>query len=219
MRYKHSSMPNKKPKEGTLSVWMSDDIFDRDALAAILDTPVTAEGSRRGTASYTLLEVFQSAKKKERGNASRFIDDVMPRERNTRWDVRFTSHWVDKMKAINVAFQDACDLAESVRKMNPKCKRAKIEWHAMIVHPGSPDQPSHVDDSSGENLCYYTLIVPLTSNPDSGGTHFPVMNHVFRSFGGALVFDGGVTHAGLGNRSKEDRIFLYAAIFSNIDNN
>ena len=95
----------------------------------------------------------------------------------------------------------------------------------MMVHPGSPSQDVHIDDAAsrrGGNRCYYTLIVPLSSH-SSLGTHFPTLNsnrgHTFATFGGALVFDGGVEHAGLANRSTHDRIFLYAAVFTGEDKN
>jgi hypothetical protein len=210
-------MSHKKAKKGRLSVWSSDDIFDKDALEAVLHTQLTSDGSKRGTPSYSLLDLFDVAKVREKGNASRFLADVTPRERDTRWDVRLSSLWVEKMKKVNVAFQDACELAEGVKRMTPVCKRAKIEWHAMIVHPGSSDQSAHEDNS--DNRCYYTLIVPLTSVANSGGTSLPYPLPIFKSFGGALVFDGNVTHFGIGNRSSRDRIFLYAAIFSETDAN
>ena len=93
----------------------------------------------------------------------------------------------------------------------------------MIVYPGSPDQTVHVDDSKfkvGGKRCYFTFIVPLTSDPKTGGTNFPKLNYTFTSYGGALMFDGAVEHAGLGNRSStKNRIFLYAAIHTGRDEN
>jgi ectoine hydroxylase-related dioxygenase (phytanoyl-CoA dioxygenase family) len=53
----------------------------------------------------------------------------------------------------------------------------------------------------------------------AGGTHFPKLNHTFTSYGGVLVFDGTIEHAGLGNRSKKNRYFLYAAIYTGKDKN
>ena len=173
------------------------------------------------------MDVLAKAKQpNNRGVAQRFIDPdgICPRERETRWDVKLTVTWVEKMREVNVAFAKACEIAEGIRKMNPTCKKANIEWHVMIVHPGSPSQPVHVDDEASllprRKRCYYTLIIPLTPpRPGSGGTHFPKLGHTFVSFGGALVFDGGVEHAGLANRSSHDRIFLYAAVFTGKDRN
>ena len=210
---------------GTVSVWMTENIFSVEALRGIVTTPLTLQSRREGREGFTLMDIIERAKLPgRRGQAQRFIDPdgVTPRERETRWDVKLTPLWVETMRTVNVAFAEACSLAEGVRSMNPKCKRAKIEWHVMIVHPGSPDQTLHMDDAASlgkGKRCYYTLIVPLTGHENSGGTHFPVMSNTFASLGGALVFDGSVLHAGKGNRSKFDRLFLYAAIFTGADRN
>ena len=207
--------------EGTISVWMEDGLFEPDALRGLLTTPLTVD-ARRGTTEYNLMDLFHVAKESKRGNAIRFIHEVHPRERDTRWDIKLTPTWVDKMKMVNVAFARACDMSENIKKMIPKCNKANVEWHAMLVHPGSPNQPVHIDDAQSTKKgkrCYYTFIIPLTSNPKSGGTHFPKLDKTFSSFGGAVVFDGAVEHAGLGNKSSEDRVFLYAAIFTGKDVN
>lgn len=208
-------------KEARVSVWMQDDLFSRDALQGILRMPMTVD-ARRGITEYSLIDLFRAAKNTNKGNASRFIRDVHPRERQTRWDIALTSTWVDKMKMVNVAFAHACDMCENIKKMAPKCNKANVEWHAMLVHPGSPNQPVHVDDEQSTKRgkrCYYTFIIPLTSSPNSGGTYFPKLDKTFSSFGGGVVFDGGVEHAGLANKSSNDRIFLYAAIFTGKDVN
>lgn len=207
-------------KKMALSLWAQDDLFDKDALNAILSTSLNTD-ARRGKAEFTLLELLQVAKAVPYGNASRFLNDVVPRERETRWDITLSTLWVNKMARINVAFAYAIDIADGVRRNMGRCPKANIVWHAQIVHPGSSDQPLHVDDKPKRRRkgCYFTLIIPLTQDPRSGGTHFPLLNRTFSSFGGALAFDGSVEHAGLGNRSKKDRIFLYAAIFTGEDRN
>jgi hypothetical protein len=204
----------------SLSLWTADNLFDEDALRAILSTPLST-GGRRGETDFTLLELLDLTTTVEKGNAARFIDEIVPRERDTRWDVTLSNTWVDKMSRINVAFANAIDLADGVRRNMGRCPKAKIVWHAQIVHPGSPDQDRHVDDRPRRRGkgCYFTLIIPLTQDPKAGGTHFPLLDRTFSSFGGALVFDGSVEHAGLGNRSTRDRIFLYAAIFTGKDEN
>ena len=203
-----------------LSLWAEDELFDQDALRAILWTPLST-GARRGKEAFTLQELLHVAKAASRGNAARFIQDVVPRERETRWDVTLTPSWVEKMSNVNVAFAHAIDIADKVRRHMGACPNANIVWHAQIVHHGSPDQPLHVDDRPKRRGkgCYFTMIVPLTQDPRAGGTHFPLLDHTFSSFGGALVFDGSVEHAGLGNPTSRDRIFLYAAIFTGRDHN
>jgi hypothetical protein len=200
---------------------MQDDVFEPDALKGLLTTSLTVD-AKRGKTEYTLMELFDVAKQAKRGNAIRFVHEVHPRERETRWDIRFTTGWVEKMKRINVAFSQACDMCEHIKKMSPRCSKANVEWHAMLVHPGSPNQPVHIDDEKSTHKgkrCYFTFIIPLTSTPKSGGTYFPKLGKIFSSFGGAVVFDGAVEHAGLENKSTEDRIFLYAAIFTGKDEN
>jgi hypothetical protein len=214
----------------SLSLWAQDGVFDTDALELLVQTKLSVN-SRRGKGGYSLLDLFDAAIGfSERGallgTASQFIqsDGIRPRERDTRWDITLTDVWVEKMANVNAAFRDAVEIARRVPEMNSKCKNSKINivWHAMIVFPGSPDQPLHIDDAQSTKAgrrCYFTLIVPLTYDPKAGGTHFPKLQRTFSSFGGALAFDGGVEHAGLGNRSKKDRIFLYAAIFTGKDHN
>jgi len=214
----------------SLSLWAQDEVFDTDALKILPQTELSVN-SRRGKGGFSLLELFDAAigfseKGAKLGTATQLIqsDGIRPRERETRWDITLTDTWVAKMANVNSAFRDAVELARRVPEMNSKCKNSKINvvWHAMIVFPGSPDQPIHIDDAQSTQAgrrCYFTLIVPLTFDPKAGGTNFPKLHKTFSSFGGALAFDGGVEHAGLGNRSKTNRIFLYAAIFTGKDHN
>ena len=113
---------------------MADNIFDPDALRAIVTTPLTAQQqSRRGGGGVTLMDIIDKAKRpNNRGSAQRFIDPdgVCPRERETRWDVKLTATWVQKMQSVNVAFRRACELVEGIRNMNPKCKRPK--WNGTL---------------------------------------------------------------------------------------
>lgn len=217
---KKMSMPDTNER-----IWMKHDVFDKQLLKRLLLTPLSTGHSSRGAKEANLLDIINAAKKpNSRGHVSRFIDPdgVCPRERETRWDIKLTDTWISAMKKENEAFRNACEMIDSVKSSNHKCKKAKVEWHVMMVHPGSPAQDAHIDDAQstrGGARCYYTFILPLTSNPKGGGTHFPQQNVVFSSFGGALLFDGAVLHAGLANESKEDRVFLYAAIFTGKDHN
>jgi len=205
----------------TLSVWAEQGVFSKDALTSLLQSPLTVQGARRGTLRFSLMDLLLLAPKPQKGNASQFVQSSTPRDK-ARWDVHLSDKWVEQMREVNVAFSKACDIADNIRTQ--RCtSRSTIAWHAMIVHPGSPDQKVHVDDSAFKvgkgKRCYYTLIVPLTSDPKAGGTHFPKLEYTFSEYGGALMFDGAVEHAGLGNRSNSDRVFLYAAIHSGKDEN
>lgn len=201
------------------SVWTEENIFNKEALVALLHTPIST-GAKRGVLEFTLTELLHIAHKRGWGNATRFIEDAVPRAPG-RLDVTLSRVWVEEMARVNAAFAKAVDIAGDVRKrmMNPKHRKVNIVWHAQIVQPRSPDQPVHVDDGGRQRGRYLTLIIPLTQDPRAGGTHFPSLDYTFSSFGGALAFDGTVTHAGLGNRSNTDRVFLYAAIFTGKDRN
>jgi hypothetical protein len=205
----------------TLSLWAQSNLFNKDALAAILTSSIHAVGNR-GKTSFTLVELLNTATLTHRGNASRFVLDAVPREHKTRWDITLSSKWVEEMIKINSAFAYAVELADGVRKHmgGPACKKANIVWHAQIVHPNSPNQALHMDDDvKHKRRYYYTLIIPLTNDHQAGGTFVPLLNKTFASFGGAIVFDGAVEHAGMGNKTNNDRIFLYAAIFTGYDRN
>lgn len=213
------------------SVWIQEKIFEPDALTALLSTSLST-GGRRGTTSFTLPDLLSAAIRSNEngtamGRAATFVDVecILPRERKSRWDVRLTDAWVDKMRSVNVAFAKACALTERLRRSDVRCGHAKVDWHAQVVFPGSPDQVVHTDDRTDRRgrRCYYTLIVPLVDNPRAGGTYFPALGGsggtVFASYGGALCFDGTVEHAGLGNRSRQNRYFLYAVVYSGRDGN
>lgn len=218
------------PVRATYALWMGTDLFSRDALAALLNDPlrVTSSGrsARGGDGQYSLVQLVNAAAralegKKPLGRAVSFVDVAgsMPRDAG-RWDVKLTQEWVNRMRGVNVAFARMCQMVEHIKSADPRCGRAKAVWHMQKVSPGSPDQEPHSDDVGGRARCYYTLIVPLTDNPLAGGTHFPDHGHTFADYGGALVFNGIIKHAGLGNRTTDqDRYFLYAAIYTGTDKN
>ena len=204
----------------SLSVWAAREVFSTDALSLLLHSPLTVHGAKRGKTSFSLVDLLDLAPAKAKGNASRFVKASTPRD-HARWDIHLREEWVSQMREVNVAFAQACEMAHRIQKQQCTSK-STVAWHAMIVRPGSPDQNVHVDDKQfrvGGKRCYYTLIIPLSSDPEAGGTHFPTLGHTFCDYGGALMFDGSVQHAGLGNRSWGDRIFLYAAIHSGKDEN
>lgn len=215
------------PVQTAASLFWDEDAFSKEDLTSLLHAKLDT-GKKRGQTSFSLLDLCSIAETtsdgRPKGNASAFIvtesGGVTPREQRTRWDIKLTEKWVDEMRRANRAMRIAYDIATSVRSMNPRCKRAKIGWHVMIVHPKSPDQVLHIDDDGqGGSRCYYTLIIPLTSDPRAGGTYFPNLKRIFTHYGGYVLFDGKVEHAGIGNRSNSDRLFLYAAIYTGTDEN
>ena len=211
-------------------MWMQTGVLSSSDLKSLLlhdklGGAVGASGKR--AQGYSLKEIVTIAVKgqEERlpiGGAVRFVDPecIVPRD-GKRWDVRLSPIWVALMRKKNGAFDVACGLLDSLRCSDKRCARAKVDWHVQVVYPGSPDQPVHVDDSNdrGGGRCYYTMIVPLVDDPKAGGTYFPSLDYVFTSYGGLLVFRGDVAHAGVGNRSSNDRYFLYAAVYTGKDPN
>lgn len=216
----------------SLSLWSETNVFTLDAVDALLHAPLsTASAARsrtaRGTTQYSLVELLELAVRTEQlGSARRFVRSIQPRDPN-RWDVALTDEWVTRMAEVNVAFRKATQLVEGARAMAPKCRNATAEWHAMLVRPGSPDQPLHIDDTraaAGSKRCFYTFLMPLQAeNERAGATVFPrgsgADDLVFYRVGDALLFDGAIAHYGRGNRSAHDRIFLYAALFTGRDAN
>lgn len=198
-------------------VWIEEDVFRAMDLEAILTTPVASSG-KRGKKEFDLRELVEAGiASNERGvpmgNAARLVDIgcILPRERRTRWDLKLTPRWVSEMRSSNPAFDTACAITESI-----ECG-VNVDWHVQLVFPGSPDQVVHADHQRAK--CYYTVLVPLVDNPRAGGTFFPKLDRTFASYGSAVVFDGTVEHAGLGNRSQQYRYFLYAAVYTGRDPN
>lgn len=225
-----SSPPgNGKAPRGGLSVWMSDSLFAPEALWALLHHPIPIAVARRprGKTEYNLMELVDAARQSQEDNkkmstAAHFVDEtcIVPRD-SKRWDVRLKPLWVERMRSVNVAFADMCRMVENVCQNDIRCANATVDWHVQMVYPGSNDQPLHMDDTEDDRgaRCYYTYIVPLVDNPRAGGTHFPKLNNTFSTYGGAVLFDGTVEHAGMGNRSQQVRYFIYAAIYTGTDEN
>ena len=163
---------------------------------------------------------FNSTQKTPMGGAAAFADVecILPRERETRWDVRLTAAWVEAAAVRNAAFRVAQRLAEEVMRQSRRCAGARVDWHVQMVKPGSPRQGLHVDDDD-PSRCYYTLILPLVDDVRAGGTYFPGLDRTFAEYGAAVVFDGSVEHAGLANLSERTRYFLYAAMYTGTDEN
>ena len=221
-----------------MAVWITERIFSEDALHSLLHDPLPASSSasssarsRRRGRGYSLVQLidaaraFNSIAKTPLGGASDFVDVECIQSRGregddySRWDARLTLTWVDVAKRSNAAFRTAARMADDVKALDPRrCAHAKVDWHVNMVMPGSKAQELHRDDDADER-CYYTLIVPLVNNPHAGGTHFPALDRTFADFGAAVLFDGSVQHAGLANRSQQTRYFLYAAIYTGVDEN
>ena len=204
-----------------LSLWIANQIFHKKEIGKLLSEKdehkaVAKSTKRGGEKKVNLIELLEAAKEglqntKKMGALGSLVnmDKSQPRDR-LRWDISLSDAWVEQMKAKNKAFGDACELADLVKRMDLRCKNAVVDWHAQLVLPDSQKQSLHVDDDEAQ--CYYTMLIPLTSNPRSGGTYFPELGRVFAEVGSAIVFSGRVSHAGLGNQSDSNRIFLYAAI-------
>ena len=90
-------------KQTLASVWIYHNLFDTSSLQSILMTHLSVN-AKRGIREYNLMDLFWWAKHVQRGNANRFIQSVHPREQETRWDIKLTDAWVDKMKQSNIAF-------------------------------------------------------------------------------------------------------------------
>ena len=203
------------------TVWIAEDVVGLSDILEILQTKVDGGSTTRTKKKLTLLDIVELV---ERGgsvgsSASDLIDVEKTQDRGNglRFDIFMKKAWVSRMKTLSPAFAAVCEIANGVRKMDPRCSKAKVDWHVMSVLPGCKKQQIHVDD--GGERCYYTLILPLTSDMNSGGTYFPSLDHTFSRLGGVLVFHGTVAHAGMANMSKKRRIFLYAAIYTKRDFN
>ena len=89
------------------SVWIYHNLFDTSSLQSILMTHLSVNAKTCSMREYNLMDLFWWAKHVQRGNANRFIQSVHPREQETRWDIKLTDAWVDKMKQSNIAFSQA----------------------------------------------------------------------------------------------------------------
>jgi hypothetical protein len=192
-----------------LHVWAEENVFLPDDLTRLLHL----EGENVLSLRDIVNDVADGRKSRK---LARMIADhgqaVVPRNYH-RWDVTLSSTWVSYAYRHSQTFREVHSYVDRVRRNVPVCRKASVEWHAMLVRPGSPDQPPHFDCADAR--CYYTFLVQLTDAvPGSGGTSFPNQGWVVRSFGGATLFRGNVWHFGLGNTSGVDRVVLYAAIFT-----
>jgi hypothetical protein len=82
-----------------------------------------------------------------------------------------------------------------------------------VVPPGEPAQPWHCDlDGCTE---YHTLIVPLTTEYDAGGTEFKDGEARLPVRGTAYCFDGAFCHRGAAHRGRKRRVFAAYTIVPN----
>lgn len=102
--------------------------------------------------------------------------------------------------------------------------KAALLWdsHLVLVLPGAPPQWYHVDSS--RSWFYFTLIFPLTKDPEKAGRTQFLENKdqpsVPVGVGDVLVFDGKRKHRGSGNETRNHvRVFLYIAVYSGTDFN
>ena len=73
------------------------------------------------------------------------------------------------------------------------------------VDPGEPAQPFHCDADGDKR--YHTVMVPLTSDIDSGGTEFED-GVAFKAVKGlAYCFDGAFIHRGAAHRGSSRRVY------------
>lgn len=81
--------------------------------------------------------------------------------------------------------------------------------------PRCKDQEFHADNFD-VGQAYYTLLVPLTTDPRSGGTQFELGLITYPpTRGTAYCFDGAILHRGLGNKSSENRAFAAFVLSGN----
>lgn len=73
------------------------------------------------------------------------------------------------------------------------------------VDPGEKAQPFHCDADGDER--YHTVLVPLTTEIDSGGTQFEDGVAFLPRRGIAYCFDGALVHRGAAHRGEKRRVF------------
>ena len=73
------------------------------------------------------------------------------------------------------------------------------------VDPGEPAQPFHCDADGDKR--YHTVMVPLTSDIDSGGTEFEDGVAFNAVKGLAYCFDGNFIHRGAAHRGSSRRVY------------
>ena len=86
-----------------------------------------------------------------------------------------------------------------------RLKRLHRQSSALcFVDPGEPAQPFHCDADGDKQ--YHTIMVPLTTELDSGGTEFEdgVCYNAVRGL--AYCFDGAIVHRGCAHRGAQKRI-------------
>lgn len=238
----HSTRVKRRQKEAQIArVTLYENVLDKRALKNILTEKVVVPRTRRSGSTadaYSLLELIELGKTVLGRNRNLKAIEVTALLKTAaplydvtrrvtardggRIDICLSETWVKNMRAQNVAFAQADQYANDVKKYVKLCKSAEINWHAMSVPIGAEAQDEHIDDVElevGDTRCYYTMIVPLTGYENEGGTHFPALDTTFKTLGGVAIFDGGVPHLGGANNSDHERIFLYAAIFSGEDAN
>ena len=73
------------------------------------------------------------------------------------------------------------------------------------VEPGEQAQPFHCDADGDKR--YHTVLVPLSTEHESGGTEFEdgVAFHAVRGL--AYCFDGAMVHRGMAHRGRTRRVF------------
>ena len=82
----------------------------------------------------------------------------------------------------------------------------RVDSRALaVVPPGEPAQPWHCDLDGCTD--YHTLIVPLTTEYDAGGTEFKDGEARLPVRGTAYCFDGSIYHRGAAHRGRKRRLF------------
>jgi hypothetical protein len=83
---------------------------------------------------------------------------------------------------------------------------AKRQNQALVrVDPGAPAQPFHCDADGDRE--YHTIVVPLTTEHEAGGTEFEDGPAFLPVRGLAYCFDGAVIHRGGAHRGVRRRVF------------
>ena len=82
-----------------------------------------------------------------------------------------------------------------------------------FVQPGAPAQPWHVD-LDGDRM-YWTVMVPLTTDYDSGGTEFGTGEARLSVRGTMYAFNGAELHRGAAHRGGALRVYVAFVVVPN----
>lgn len=150
-----------------------------------------------------------------------FVKHRTPRGHG-RVDIALTPSWARLARRTVPPFAKVAGIVEEMAAKSSSAK-TRIQWHLMVVSSGAAAQEWH-QDAPG-NKVYITFLLPLTHDVPGSGTEFETKTKgkastiIFNSFGSACAFDGRTVHRGTSHTGTQDRVFLYAAVFTGSDPN